>query len=75
MFACIFFCNRWKNLQLAMDDKYKQIRDTGKTTLGNSNGTSSISHSDATTSLMLSGSVELPWKRETTPNKVPYYVK
>lgn len=58
-----------------MDDKYKQIRDTGKTMLGNSNGTSPASYSEASTSLLLSGSVEPPWKRETTPNKVPYYVK
>ncbi|VVC26815.1 Hypothetical protein CINCED_3A012694 [Cinara cedri] len=66
--------NRWKMLQLAMDDRYKQIRDTGKNMINNSNGTSPASHSEASTSLMLSGSVEAPWKREITPNKVPYYV-
>ncbi|XP_022178731.1 dystrophin, isoforms A/C/F/G/H-like isoform X1 [Myzus persicae] len=66
--------NRWKILQLAMDDRYKQIRDTGKSTISNSNGTSPASHSEASTSLLLSGSVEPPWKREITPNKVPYYI-
>lgn len=69
------FCLRWKNLQLAMDDRYKQIRDTPKSTINNSNGTSPASHSEASTSLLLSGSVDLPWKRETTPNKVPFYIK
>jgi len=71
---CILFI-RWKILQLAMDDRYKQIRDTGKNTINNSNGTSPASHSEASTSLLLSGSVEPPWKREITPNKVPYYIK
>lgn len=72
----VLYFIRWKNLQLAMDDRYKQIRDTGKnTSLSNSNGTSPASHSEASTSLLLSGSVEPPWKREITPNKVPYYVK
>lgn len=66
---------RWKTLQLAMDDRYKQIRDTAKNTISNSNGTSPASHSEASTSLLLSGSVEPPWKREITPNKVPYYIK
>ncbi|XP_026807467.1 dystrophin-like [Rhopalosiphum maidis] len=66
--------NRWKILQLAMDDRYKQIRDTGKNVISNSNGTSPASHSEASTSLLLSGSVEPPWKREITPNKVPYYI-
>jgi len=66
---------RWKNLQLAMDDRYKQICDTGKNTINNSNRTSPASHSEASTSLLLSGSVEPPWKREITPNKVPYYIK
>lgn len=58
-----------------MDDRYKQIRDTSKNMISNSNGTSPASHSEASTSLLLSGSVEPPWKREITPNKVPYYVK
>ncbi|XP_050057098.1 dystrophin, isoforms A/C/F/G/H isoform X3 [Aphis gossypii] len=66
--------NRWKNLQLAMDDRYKQICDTGKNTINNSNRASPASHSEASTSLLLSGSVEPPWKREITPNKVPYYI-
>lgn len=58
-----------------MDDRYKQIRDTGKNTTNSSNGTSPGSHSEASTSLLLSGSVEPPWERATTPNKVPYYIK
>jgi len=58
-----------------MDARYKQICDTGKSTIVNSSGTSPASHSEASTSLMLSGSVEPPWKREITPNKVPYYIK
>jgi hypothetical protein len=58
-----------------MDDRYKQIRDTGKNIINNSNGTSPASHIEASTSLLLSGSVDPPWKREITPNKVPYYVK
>ncbi|XP_025206146.1 dystrophin, isoforms A/C/F/G/H-like [Melanaphis sacchari] len=62
--------NRWKIL----NDRFKQIRDTGKNAISNSNVTSPASHSEASTSLLLSGSVEPPWKREITPNKVPYYI-
>jgi len=58
-----------------VDDRSKQICGTGKNTINNSIGTSPASHSDASTSLLLSGSVEPPWKREITPNKVPYYTK
>ncbi|XP_050442847.1 dystrophin-like isoform X2 [Adelges cooleyi] len=66
--------NRWKILQLAMDERYKLIRDTGKSVLSHSNRTSPGSHSEASTSLLLSGSVDPPWERATTPNKVPYYI-
>ncbi|XP_075226861.1 dystrophin isoform X2 [Lycorma delicatula] len=52
---------RWKLLQLAVDDRYKQLRDFGK------DGTPPNQN-------FLSASVDPPWERATTPNKVPYYI-
>ncbi|RZF42808.1 hypothetical protein LSTR_LSTR014563 [Laodelphax striatellus] len=52
---------RWKLLQLAVDDRYKQLRDFGKDGAPPSQS-------------FLSASVDHPWERATTPNKVPYYI-
>ncbi len=58
--------DRWKYLQVAMDKRYKQLRDIGKS------GPLSAAVSNQT---FLSKSVEPPWERSVTPNKVPYYIK
>ncbi|CAG2065978.1 unnamed protein product, partial [Timema podura] len=53
---------RWKQLQLAVDDRYKQLNDYGKEGAPPNHG-------------FLSASVEPPWERAVTANKVPYYIK
>lgn len=50
---------RWKLLQLAVDERYKLLSDYGR---------------DGGLGL-LTASVESPWERATTANKVPYYIK
>nr|CAD7262996.1 unnamed protein product [Timema shepardi] len=52
---------RWKQLQLAVDDRYKQLNDYGKEGAPPNHG-------------FLSASVEPPWERAVTANKVPYYI-
>ena len=56
------FVNRWKLLQMAVDDRYKQLNDFGKEGSPPNQG-------------FLSASVEHPWERAITANKVPYYIK
>ncbi|XP_046399571.1 dystrophin, isoforms A/C/F/G/H-like isoform X4 [Ischnura elegans] len=53
---------RWKALQVSVDERYRQLTDFGK------EGGAAPSHA------FLSASVEHPWERATTPNKVPYYI-
>ncbi|PSN53173.1 Dystrophin [Blattella germanica] len=52
---------RWKLLQMAVDDRYKQLNDFGKEGSPPNQG-------------FLSASVEHPWERAITANKVPYYI-
>jgi chromosome segregation ATPase len=52
---------RWKVLQIAVDDRYKQLTDFGKEGSPPNQG-------------FLSASVEQPWERAITANKVPYYI-
>lgn len=52
---------RWKLLQLAVDDRYKLLSDYGR------DGGPGLG--------LLAASVESPWERATTANKVPYYIK
>lgn len=54
---------RWKNIQLAVDERYKTLNDV------TSGGGTTASQG------FLSASVEPPWERAITPNKVPYYIK
>lgn len=57
---------RWKYLQTAMDKRYKQIREVGKS------GPSSVVVPNQN---FLVKSVDPPWERAVTQNKVPYYIK
>ncbi|XP_021924412.1 dystrophin-like isoform X3 [Zootermopsis nevadensis] len=52
---------RWKFLQMAVDDRYKQLNNFGKEGSPPNQG-------------FLSASVEPPWERAITANKVPYYI-
>ncbi|XP_063241315.1 dystrophin, isoforms A/C/F/G/H-like [Bacillus rossius redtenbacheri] len=52
---------RWKLLQIAVDDRYKQLNDFGKEGAPPNQG-------------FLSVSVDQPWERAITANKVPYYI-
>nr|CAD7454666.1 unnamed protein product [Timema tahoe] len=60
-FTSTMSCSRWKQLQLAVDDRYKQLNDYGKEGAPPNHG-------------FLSASVEPPWERAVTANKVPYYI-
>ncbi|KAE8750410.1 hypothetical protein FOCC_FOCC002969 [Frankliniella occidentalis] len=53
---------RWKLLQVAVDERYKQLSDVGK------EGGAAPNHS------FLSESVETPWERAVSHTKVPYYI-
>ncbi|XP_023248432.1 dystrophin, isoforms A/C/F/G/H [Copidosoma floridanum] len=53
---------RWKALQVAVDERYKQLSGLGK------NGSTPGSQA------FLASSVEAPWERALTPAKVPYYI-
>lgn len=53
--------SRWKLLQLGVDERYKLLSDYGR------DGGPGLG--------LLSASVESPWERATTANKVPYYIK
>lgn len=55
--------DRWKLLQVAVDERYKQLSDVGK------EGGAAPNHS------FLSDSVETPWERAVSHTKVPYYIK
>ncbi|KAK7605202.1 hypothetical protein V9T40_007060 [Parthenolecanium corni] len=57
--------SRWKYLQTAMDKRYKQIREVGKS------GPSSVVVPNQN---FLVKSVDPPWERAVTQNKVPYYI-
>ncbi|KAL1131823.1 hypothetical protein AAG570_011435 [Ranatra chinensis] len=52
---------RWRAIQMTVDDRFKALR-------GLSSGGAPPNHS------FLSASVDHPWERATTPNKVPYYI-
>lgn len=57
---------RWKYLQAAMDKRYKQLREVGK---------SGPSSAVAPNQNFLVKSVDPPWERAVTATKVPYYIK
>jgi len=52
---------RWRAIQMTVDDRFKALR-------GLTSGGAPPNHS------FLSASVDHPWERATTPNKVPYYI-
>ncbi|XP_031782476.1 dystrophin isoform X13 [Nasonia vitripennis] len=54
--------SRWKVLQVAVDERYKQLSGFGKD--GSTPGSQAF----------LASSVEPPWERALTPAKVPYYI-
>ncbi|KAJ8679608.1 hypothetical protein QAD02_015395 [Eretmocerus hayati] len=54
--------SRWKVLQLAVDERYKQLSGFGRD--GSTRGSQAF----------LASSVEPPWERALTPAKVPYYI-
>lgn len=49
-----------------MDKRYKQLREVGK---------SGPSSATVPNQNFLVKSVDPPWERAVTPNKVPYYIK
>uniref|UniRef100_A0A8D8ZRN6 Protein detached n=1 Tax=Cacopsylla melanoneura TaxID=428564 RepID=A0A8D8ZRN6_9HEMI len=53
---------RWKMLQMSVDERYRQLRDFGK------DGVQALPPNQVI------NSVEYPWERAVTPNKVPYYI-
>ncbi|KAI5726508.1 hypothetical protein M8J76_003945 [Diaphorina citri] len=53
---------RWKMLQMSVDERYRQLRDFGK------DGVQALPPSQVI------NSVEYPWERAVTSNKVPYYI-
>ncbi|XP_023317412.1 dystrophin, isoforms A/C/F/G/H isoform X2 [Trichogramma pretiosum] len=56
---------RWKALQAAVDERYKQLTGLGK----------DVNGKPASQLLaFLANSVEPPWERALTPAKVPYYI-
>jgi len=59
------FDGRWRLLQLAVDERFKILSQGSQ--VGNKD---SVPAAD-----LLSASVSPPWERDTTPNKVPYYIK
>lgn len=58
--------SRWKVLQLAVDERYKQL--SGANGYGKDGSTPG-------SQAFLASSVEPPWERAITPAKVPYYIK
>ncbi|XP_054271023.1 dystrophin isoform X2 [Macrosteles quadrilineatus] len=52
---------RWKLLQVGVDERYKQLRDLGK-------------DGSPPNQNFLSASVDHPWERAITQNRVPYYI-
>ncbi|XP_046669291.1 dystrophin, isoforms A/C/F/G/H-like isoform X2 [Homalodisca vitripennis] len=52
---------RWKLLQVGVDERYKHLRDFGK-------------DGAPPNQSFLSASVDHPWERATTQNRVPYYI-
>lgn len=58
-----FVSFRTKLLQIATEERIKQLEEFGK------DGGAAASQG------FLAGSVEPPWERAVTPNKVPYYIK
>lgn len=49
-----------------MDKRYKQLREIGK---------SGLTSTSVSSQNFLANSVEHPWERSITLNKVPYYIK
>ncbi|XP_065223372.1 dystrophin, isoforms A/C/F/G/H-like isoform X12 [Planococcus citri] len=71
--------SRWKYLQTAMDNRYKQLREIAKCGIGGGGGgggtyTSGAPTGTACAQTLLAKSVDPPWERSTTANKVPYYI-
>jgi hypothetical protein len=62
-FSSQFSFYRWKFLQVAVDERYKQVKDVGK------EGGAALNH------CFLCESVETPWERAVSHTKVPYYIK
>ena len=68
---------RWKLIQLGMDDHYKKLNDLKKNQpqiVGQSFGQNDFQRPKSQQEF-LAGSVQYPWARAISNNKVPYYIK
>lgn len=57
----LFSFFRWRLLQIAVDERYKLLSEQGRDSVPAAG--------------LLAASVDPPWERDITPNKVPYYIK
>lgn len=73
---------RWKLIQLGMDEHYKKLNELKKSSQTNNIMTQSFASSQSggefqrpkSQQEFLAGSVQYPWARAISTNKVPYYI-